>query len=118
MGQVPVNTNGSAAVEIAARYIGAAYVWGAAGPTSFDCSGLVMYVYAQLGVSLPHQSEQIKNVTTVVSADAAQPGDLLWWPGHIGIYAGDGMIIHASTPSTGVVYEPIHRANPTFLRVG
>jgi cell wall-associated NlpC family hydrolase len=117
-GPVPVNTHGSAVVEIAMRYLGAPYVWGAEGPDAFDCSGLVKYVYGQLGVYLPHQSEQIKNATTIIPASEAQAGDLIWFPGHIAIYAGDGMIIDAAGYGNGVVYRQLYRSDPTYLRVG
>lgn len=92
---------GSDAVAIGSNYLGTPYAWGGGAPGGFDCSGFVSYVYAQMGISLPHQSGDILNSGTVISASEARPGDILWWPGHVGIYAGDGQVLH-STPGPGV----------------
>ena len=107
---------GSGAVAIGSNYLGTPYVWGGGGPGGFDCSGFVSYVYAQMGISLPHQSGDILNSGTVISASEARPGDILWWPGHVGIYAGDGQVLH-STPGPGVSITNIW-GSPTYLRVG
>ena len=107
---------GSSAVAIGSNYLGTPYVWGGGGPGGFDCSGFVSYVYAQMGISLPHQSGDILNSGTVISASEARPGDILWWPGHVGIYAGDGQVLH-STPGPGVSITNIW-GSPTYLRVG
>ncbi|WP_315502095.1 C40 family peptidase [Actinomyces radicidentis] len=107
----------SAIVATAMQYVGSAYVYGAAGPSAFDCSGLVSYVYAQYGISLPHQSEAIKNSGTVISASAAQPGDVIWWSGHVAIYAGNGMMVSADNPSAGVTYRAVD-AGGTYVRIG
>ena len=106
---------GSGAVAIGSNYLGTPYVWGGGGPGGFDCSGFVSYVYAQMGISLPHQSGDILNSGTVISASEARPGDILWWPGHVGIYAGDGQVLH-STPGPGVSITNIW-GSPTYLRV-
>jgi cell wall-associated NlpC family hydrolase len=112
-GQPPVVTGapggGSAtgAVAIAARYLGVPYVWGGASPSGFDCSGLVMYVFAQLGISLPHNAAAQYGYGTHVSRAELQPGDLVFFGlsaagiHHVGIYAGNGMMIDA--PYTGAV---------------
>lgn len=98
-----VNVSAGGVVGIAARYIGIPYVYGGASPSGFDCSGLVMYCYAQIGVSLPHYTgAQVKYGTTVTGA--LQPGDLLFFgpttaPDHVAIYAGNGQMIEA--PHTG-----------------
>lgn len=107
----------SSIVATAMQYVGSAYVYGAAGPSAFDCSGLVSYVYAQYGISLPHQSEAIKNSGTVISASAAQPGDVIWWSGHVAIYAGNGMMVSADNPSAGVTYRAVD-AGGTYVRIG
>ena len=107
---------GSDAVAIGSNYLGTPYAWGGGAPGGFDCSGFVSYVYAQMGISLPHQSGDILNSGTVISAAEARPGDILWWPGHVGIYAGNGQVLH-STPGPGVSITNIW-GSPTYLRVG
>ena len=101
----PQPTTHADAASIAARYLGVPYVWGGASPGGFDCSGLVMYVYAQLGVSLPHYTVSQWTATTPVPASALAPGDLLFFDGlsHVGIYIGSGQFIHA--PHTGTVVQ-------------
>jgi peptidoglycan DL-endopeptidase CwlO len=89
-------------VGIAMRYLGVPYKWGGASPSSgFDCSGLIMYVYAQVGVSLPHYTGSQWNMGTPVARGDLQPGDLVFFNGlgHAGIYIGNNAMIHA--PRTG-----------------
>jgi cell wall-associated NlpC family hydrolase len=93
-------------VSIALQYLGIPYVWGGASPaTGFDCSGLVMYVFAQVGVSLPHNAAAQYSFGVPVSYDQLQPGDLVFFEGlgHVGIYIGGGQFIHA--PHTGDVVK-------------
>jgi cell wall-associated NlpC family hydrolase len=101
----PASTLGGQAVAIAERYLGVPYVWGGASPSGFDCSGLVMYVYSQLGVSLPHNAAAQYYSLPHVSESDLQPGDLVFFDGlnHVGIYIGGGSMIHA--PHTGTVVQ-------------
>jgi peptidoglycan DL-endopeptidase CwlO len=91
------------AASIALQYLGVPYVYGGASPSGFDCSGLVMYVYAQLGISLPHYTVAQWNATEPVSQSQMQPGDLVFFDGlgHVGIYIGGGQFVDA--PHTGSV---------------
>ena len=100
----PPNVHGGV-VGIAMRYLGVPYVWGGSSPRGFDCSGLVVYVFAQIGVSLPHSSYALLGMGTAVSYDQLQPGDLVFFAGasHMGIYIGGGQFIHA--PHTGDVVK-------------
>ena len=88
------------AVDTALAQRGKPYVWAAAGPDSFDCSGLVMYAYAAAGVSLPHSSRMQAGIGQSVSRDQLQPGDLVFFYSpisHVGIYIGNGQMVHAPT---------------------
>ena len=94
------------AATIALQYLGIPYVWGGASPaTGFDCSGLVMYVYAQLGISLPHFAAAQYQLGTPVDRSQLQPGDLVFFDAldHVGIYIGNGQMVHA--PQTGDVVK-------------
>lgn len=98
-GITSTNAEGMRALEAAMTKIGSPYGWGAAGPDTFDCSGLVVWSYAQQGKSLPRTSQAQMAAGTPVSREELQPGDVVgFYPGatHVGIYAGDGKIVHAS----------------------
>ena len=93
------------AATIALRYLGVPYVWGGESPKGFDCSGLVAYVYAQLGITLPHYAAAQYQLGVAVPSDQLQPGDLVFFDGlaHVGIYIGGGQFVHA--PHTGDVVK-------------
>ncbi|MFD5317305.1 NlpC/P60 family protein [Streptomyces sp. NPDC127098] len=98
---------GAAAVNAAASKVGLPYVWGATGPNSFDCSGLTSWAYAQAGVSLPRTSQSQATIGTRLSMNELAPGDLVFYYDdlhHVGLYAGNGQIIHAANPADGVEY--------------
>jgi peptidoglycan DL-endopeptidase CwlO len=97
----PTSSVGGSAVAAAMSQIGKPYVWAAAGPDSYDCSGLTSWAYAQVGVSLPHSSYDQWNYGVPVSKDELQPGDLVFFDGlgHVGMYVGGGQFVHA--PHTG-----------------
>jgi cell wall-associated NlpC family hydrolase len=101
----PLPPGHGSVVGIAMRYLGVPYRWGGASPSGFDCSGLVMYVYAQVGVSLPHSSYAMYGVGTAVPRSALQPGDIIFFDGlgHVGLYIGGNQFIHA--PHTGDVVK-------------
>jgi len=93
----PEATRGRTVVAVAKQYVGAPYRWGGSSPEGFDCSGLVRYVYAQVGVSLPHNAAQQYRLGTPVAREDLEPGDLVFFDHlrHNGIYVGDGRFIHA-----------------------
>ncbi|WNB85170.1 C40 family peptidase [Cellulomonas sp. ATA003] len=114
----PASAAGSTIASIALRYVGVPYVSGGTTPSGFDCSGFTSYVFAQAGISLPRTSGAQKGAGTVVSRANAQAGDLIWSPGHISIYLGDGKQIDAPRPGKSVQVRSIWQSNPTFIRVG
>ncbi|MBO5246627.1 MAG: SH3 domain-containing protein [Eubacterium sp.] len=101
----PSGANGQAVANYACQFVGNPYVYGGSSLTNgADCSGFVMAVYAAFGVSLPHSSSAQRSVGYGVSIDEIQPGDIVCYSGHVGIYVGNNTIVHASSPSTGIKY--------------
>lgn len=96
---------GKAVADFACQFVGNPYVWGGTSLTNgADCSGFVMSVYANFGVSLPHSSAADRNVGYAVDGiENAQPGDIICYSGHVAIYIGNGQIVHASTSKTGII---------------
>jgi len=114
---VPASASGNAIAEIATRYVGVPYRSGGTTPDGFDCSGFTSYVFAQVGISLPRTSGAQKGAGTVVSRSEARAGDLIWSPGHISIYLGDGMQIDAPRPGKSIAVRSIWQSSPVFIRV-
>ncbi|WP_027500043.1 C40 family peptidase [Rhodococcus sp. UNC363MFTsu5.1] len=104
-----VVSHGQRALDAAQTKIGAPYVWGATGPDSFDCSGLVQWAYRQAGVSVPRTTYDQINGGTPVGKGDLQPGDVVLFYGteHVGLYAGGGMVVHAPTPGQSVKRAPL-----------
>ena len=105
-----VSGGAAAAVAYAMAQVGDAYVYGAAGPDAFDCSGLTMAAWAQAGVALPHSSGAQMGSGTPVSIDALQPGDLVFYyspVSHVAMYIGNGQIVHAANPGSGVLVSSV-----------
>ena len=101
----PTGSTGADVVQFAKQFVGNPYVYGGTSLTNgADCSGFVMSVYKNFGVSLPHSSAADRNVGAAVNGlENAQPGDIICYSGHVGIYAGNGQIVHASTSRTGII---------------
>jgi cell wall-associated NlpC family hydrolase len=106
-GREPPPTAASwAVVQFAWARVGLPYCWGGTGPSCFDCSGLVQQAWASVGVRLPRTSGDIAREVPEVSLADVRAGDILWWPGHVGIYAGSGWVIDALDHRHGVVRRP------------
>ena len=109
---------GNAVVQFALQFVGNPYVWGGTSLTNgADCSGFVLSVYKNFGVSLPHSSAADRNVGSAVgSLEEAQPGDLICYSGHVALYMGGGEIVHASSPKTGIIVSKVNYRNILAIR--
>ncbi|MFI6363036.1 C40 family peptidase [Nocardia sp. NPDC050630] len=103
------NTANDIALDAAKSKIGAQYSWGASGPFSFDCSGLVQWAYKQAGIELPRTSFEQSHVGAPVAFEDLQPGDIVVTNGggHVGLYAGDGKLLNAVQSGQPVSYTPL-----------
>jgi cell wall-associated NlpC family hydrolase len=112
----------AAALSAAKSKIGSPYVWGATGPSSFDCSGLTSWAYQQAGVSLPRTSQAQAGAGQQIGRGELAPGDLIIFYGdqhHVGFYAGNGQVLHAPKPGAGVRYESVDNMPFQFgVRIG
>jgi cell wall-associated NlpC family hydrolase len=106
---------GAQAVAIAMQYIGIAYAYGGESPaTGFDCSGLIKYVYAQLGVELPHSSASM--VAAGYQVASPLPGDIVWTQGHVSLYAGEGMVVEAANYGSPVRHTAQWQDYAVYIR--
>jgi cell wall-associated NlpC family hydrolase len=107
-------------LQVAAQYVGTPYVFGGSNPRGFDCSGYVMFVYAQFGVELRHSVTAQARVGIIVSPEDARPGDVVIFNDHShnGIYAGNGQFYHAPQPGDRVKLAPIFDPRHYFVRLG
>ncbi|MFP7696309.1 NlpC/P60 family protein [Trueperella sp. LYQ143] len=116
----PANPNGNAIISYARQFIGSPYVWGGVSPNGWDCVGFVWFVYQHFGITTPRATGQ--SVWTYwgdyrqVSPAEARPGDVLWWPGHVGLYTGNGMHVAAWNPSMGTQERAVW-GSPIYLRI-
>jgi cell wall-associated NlpC family hydrolase len=108
----------STAIVFAWAQVGKRYCWGGTGPTCFDCSGLVQRAWGQAGVRLPRTADSIASELPEVPLDEVRAGDILWWPGHVGLYAGDGWVVEALDRRHGVVRRPAMRPHRAFRPSG
>ena len=109
--EVSASGRAAAAVRFAMAQVGKAYVYGASGPDAYDCSGLTMRAWSMAGVSLPHSSSAQQGSGVRVSESELQPGDLVFYyspVSHVGMYIGNGLIVNALNPSSGVRVSGLH----------
>lgn len=108
-------SSGTRVVQVARKQLGDQYMYGGAGPSAFDCSGLVAYSYRHAtGKRLPHSSDALRAAGRPVSNP--QPGDVVWTRGHVSIYAGGGRVVEAAKPGTRVRLIERWQRNPVYLR--
>jgi cell wall-associated NlpC family hydrolase len=117
--KLPSGKTGNDVVSYAMQFVGKSpYVWGGSNPGGWDCSGMVMYVYAQFGISLPHWSDAYYPIgNSVSSLNDARPGDVIVGPGHVGIFIGNGAVVNALNPEAGTAVTPIMWAFPNGYQI-
>jgi NlpC/P60 family len=102
----PATGPGRAVAQFASAQVGRRYCWGGTGPECFDCSGLVQQAWASVGVRLPRTTGALASELSEVPLDDVRAGDILWWPGHVGVYEGNGWMVDALDTRHGVVRRP------------
>lgn len=113
----PPPTPSELALSVARELVGAPYVYSGASPSGFDCSGLVMYAFSQVGVSLEHSADGIATLGVEVQESDARVGDLVWYPGqHIGFWVSPGLMLDAPTEGRSVSVNAIW-GTPTYIRL-
>jgi cell wall-associated NlpC family hydrolase len=113
LGAAPGAMMRATAMNAALSKVGVPYVWGAAGPRAFDCSGLVLWAFKRVGISLPHSSAAQSRMGAPVAKSDLRPGDLVFFyspVSHVAMYIGNGMVVHASEPGQPVKVTPLSRA--------
>ena len=115
---LPDGSKAEQVIAIAKQYTGVPYVYGGTTTCGWDCSGYTSFVFSKVGVNLPRSSGAQASAGTRVSASEARPGDLVYKPGHVGIYAGNGMMYDAGSPSSGTSYRSHSwMGSVTYIRV-
>jgi peptidoglycan DL-endopeptidase CwlO len=118
---IPVTAGGGSAAAVVAfvlAQVGKRYVHGASGPSAYDCSGLTMAAWALAGVRLPHGADAQRGYGRAVTRAQLQPGDLIFYPGHVGISVGGGMMVAAATQREGVRLQTIYGTPIAYRRLG
>ncbi|MCX5288815.1 MULTISPECIES: NlpC/P60 family protein [unclassified Streptomyces] len=110
-GALPASARAAAAIAAARSALGTPYIWGATGPSGFDCSGLMQWSYARAGVQLPRTSQEQRYAGRQIPLSQARPGDLVTYrsdASHVAMYMGNGQVIHAPYPGAPVRYDPVN----------
>ncbi|MFE7173549.1 NlpC/P60 family protein [Streptomyces sp. NPDC057616] len=108
---LPASARAAAAIAAARSVLGMPYIWGASGPSGFDCSGLMQWSYAQAGIHLPRTSQEQRYAGRRIPLSEARPGDLIVYrsdASHVAMYMGNGEVIHAPHPGAAVRYDPVN----------
>lgn len=114
----PASASSMDLVSYALQFVGVPYVWGGETPAGWDCSGFVKYIYGQYGISMPHSSYSMGSMGYAVPYGQQQPGDLVCYGGHVGIYIGNGQLVHASDYGVGTIVSDLsYRSGYWFRRV-